>query len=51
MTKRVFIAALGTETNQFVPFPTGLRGYQEHGIWRGDATQHAPTNFTAPLQV
>ena len=29
----------GTETNQFVPFPTGLRGYEEHGIWRGDATQ------------
>ena len=51
MTKRVFIAALGTETNQFVPFPTGLRGYQEHGIWRGDATRHQPTNFTAPMHV
>ena len=51
MTKRVFIAALGTETNQFVPFPTGLRGYQEHGIWHGDATKHAPTNFTAPMHV
>ena len=36
-TKRIFIAALGTEINQFVPFPTGLRGYQEHGVWRGDA--------------
>ena len=35
LTKRIFIAALGTETNQFVPFPTGLRSYQEHGIWRG----------------
>ena len=41
----------GTETNQFVPFPTGLRGYQEHGIWRGDATKHEPTNFTAPVHV
>ena len=51
MTKRVYIAALGTETNQFVPFPTGLRGYQEHGIWHGDATKHEPTNFTAPLHV
>ena len=51
MSKRVFIGALGTETNQFVPFPTGLRGYQEHGIWRGDATRHKPTNFTAPLHV
>ena len=51
LTRRVFIGALGTETNQFVPFPTGLRGYQEHGIWRGDATRHAPTNFTAPVHV
>ena len=51
MSKRVFIGALGTETNQFVPFPTGLRGYQEHGIWRGDATKAKPTNFTAPVHV
>ena len=51
MTRRVYIGALGTETNQFVPFPTGLRGYQEHGIWRGDATKHPPTNFTAPVHV
>ncbi|UYN94789.1 MAG: M81 family metallopeptidase [Enhydrobacter sp.] len=51
LSKRVYIAALGTETNQFVPFPTGLRGYEEHGIWRGDATRHEPTNFTAPLHT
>jgi microcystin degradation protein MlrC len=51
LSKRVFIGALGTETNQFVPFPTGLRSYQEHGIWRGDATKHEPTNFTAPMHV
>ena len=51
MSKRVFIGALGTETNQFVPFPTGRRGYEEHGIWHGDATKHEPTNFTAPLHV
>ena len=51
MTKRIFIAALGTETNQFVPFPTGRRAYEEHGVWRGDATNHEPTNFTAPLHV
>jgi len=51
LTKRIFIAALGTETNQFVPFPTGRRGYEEHGVWRGDATKHEPTNFTAPLHV
>ena len=51
LTKRIFIAALGTETNQFVPFPTGRRAYEEHGVWRGDATKHEPTNFTAPLHV
>mgnify|MGYP003693662049 CR=1 FL=1 len=51
LTKRIFIAALGTETNQFVPFPTGRRSYEEHGVWRGDATRHEPTNFTAPLHV
>ena len=51
MTKRLFIAALGTETNQFVPFPTGRRSYEEHGVFRGDATRHEPTSFTAPLHV
>ena len=51
LSKRVYIGALGTETNQFVPFPTGLRGYQEHGIFRGDATKHKPTNFTAPVHT
>ena len=51
LTKRVFIAALGTETNQFVPFPTGRRAYEEHGVWRGDATKNEPTNFTAPMHV
>jgi microcystin degradation protein MlrC len=51
LSKRLFIAALGTETNQFVPFPTGRRSYEEHGVWRGDATRHEPTNFTAPLHV
>ena len=48
---RVYIGALGTKTNQFVPFPTGLRGYQEHGIWRGDATKAKPTDSTAPVHV
>src|ERR1044072_8820402 len=45
------MAALGTETNQFVPFPTGRRAYEEHGVWRGDATKNEPTNFTAPMHV
>src|SRR4029077_1959311 len=51
VTRRIFIAALGTETNQFVPFPTGKRAYEEHGVWRGDATKQERTNFTAPLHV
>ncbi|MBM3644372.1 MAG: M81 family metallopeptidase [Alphaproteobacteria bacterium] len=51
MSKRVFIAALGTETNQFVPFPTDLAAFAEYGIWRGDATRHPPTSFTGPLHV
>ena len=49
VSRRVFIAALGTETNQFAPFPTGRRGFEEHGVWHGDATAHEPTFFTAPL--
>jgi microcystin degradation protein MlrC len=34
-----------------VPFPTGRRAYEEHGVWRGDATKNEPTNFTAPMHV
>jgi len=48
---RVFIAGLGTETNMFVPFPTGRRGYEEFGVYRGTATQHPPKSFTGPLHV
>src|SRR3982750_1963982 len=48
---RVFIAGLGTETNMFVPFPTGRRGYEEFGVYRGDATRHPPKSFTGPLHV
>jgi microcystin degradation protein MlrC len=40
---RVFIAGLGTETNMFVPFPTGRRGYEEFGVFRGDATRRDPS--------
>jgi len=48
---RVFIAGLGTETNMFVPFPTGRRGYEEFGVYRGTATKHPPKSFTGPLHV
>lgn len=48
---RVFIAGFGTETNAFVPFPTGRRAFEEHGIFRGDATRHPPSLFSGPLHV
>src|SRR5690242_10484316 len=35
---RVFAAGLITETNTFAPWPTGLRGFSENGLFRGDAT-------------
>jgi microcystin degradation protein MlrC len=48
---RVFIAGFGTETNAFVPFPTGRRAFAEYGIYRGDATRHPPGAFSGPLHV
>src|SRR5688500_6666795 len=48
---RVFIAGLGTETNMFVPFPTGRRGYEEFGVFRGAATKHPVRSATSPLHV
>ena len=32
---RVFVAGLQSETNTFAPWPTGLRGFEEAGIGRG----------------
>jgi microcystin degradation protein MlrC len=46
---RLFIACLGTETNTFVPFPTGRRAFESREHFRGDATRHPATTFTAPL--
>ncbi len=48
---RVFIAGLGTETNMFVPFPTGRKAYELWGVFRGDVTKHPPTSFSGPLHV
>lgn len=42
---RVFTAGISTETNTFAPWPTGLRGFEEGGIFRGDASRcEAGTN-------
>jgi microcystin degradation protein MlrC len=34
---RIFVAGLITETNTFAPWPTGRRGFEEYGFFRGDA--------------
>jgi microcystin degradation protein MlrC len=34
---RIFVAGLITETNTFAPWPTGRRGFEESGFFRGNA--------------
>ncbi len=34
---RIFVAGIITETNTFAPWPTGRRGFEEFGFFRGDA--------------
>lgn len=46
---RIFIGGLATESNTFAPLPTGWKGFEEGGIFRGDATRHEARHFTAPL--
>ncbi len=36
---RIFAAGLNTETNTFVPQPTGMRGFESGGLYRGDASR------------
>lgn len=44
VTMKLYMACLVTETNSFAPMPTGLGGFQEYGIFDGDAsTRHADT--------
>jgi len=35
---RIFVAGISTETNTFAPWPTGLRGFEEGGLYRGTAS-------------
>jgi len=35
---RIFTAGISTETNTFAPWPTGLRGFEEGGLFRGNAS-------------
>lgn len=34
---RIFTAGISTETNTFAPWPTGMRGFREGGLFRGNA--------------
>ena len=38
---KIFVAQLLTESNTFAPAPTGLGGFEEYGIYRGDASVKA----------
>ncbi len=35
---RIFAAGMSTESNTFAPWPTGQRGFDEGGYWRGTAS-------------
>jgi microcystin degradation protein MlrC len=46
---RVFTAGVITETNTFAPWPTGVRGFSEHGPFHGDATTRGADDETGVL--
>jgi len=45
---KLFMAALGTETNTFSPIPTGHAAFRE-SWFRDDGSRHAPGIFNIPL--
>lgn len=49
MTRRIFTACLGTETNSFSPIPTGLSVYQQTMLVRGGQHGERPNLFGVPL--
>ncbi|MCC5987334.1 MAG: M81 family metallopeptidase [Pararhodobacter sp.] len=48
---KLFIAGLATETNSFSPLPTGMAGFEEGGLYHGDATRHPVTYWTGALHL
>ncbi|QPF72364.1 M81 family metallopeptidase [Roseateles sp. DAIF2] len=48
---KFFIAQLATETNTFAATPTGWQGFEEQGLYRGDASRLAPTGTGAYLHA
>jgi len=51
MTRRLFTACLGTETNSFAPIPTGMSVFEEAMLVRGGAHGERPSLFAVPLIV
>lgn len=51
MSRRIFIATLGTETNTFSSLPTGLRLFEETCLFRGGDYGGKPPTFGMPLVV
>ncbi|MFW5681057.1 MAG: M81 family metallopeptidase [Pseudomonadota bacterium] len=51
MTRRLFTATLGTETNSFAALPTGARLFEETCLFRRGSYGDAPPVFAAPLVV
>lgn len=47
---KFFIAHLATETNTFAAAPTGQGGFEEYGIFHGDASQRDPEGMGAFLR-
>ncbi|TVQ33554.1 MAG: M81 family peptidase [Geminicoccaceae bacterium] len=51
MTRKLFIATLGTETNSFAALPTGDRLFEETCLFRRGSYGDHPPVFAAPLVV
>jgi microcystin degradation protein MlrC len=51
MTRRIFTACLGTETNSFSPIPTGMSVFRDAMLVRGGAHGDKPSLFAVPLIV
>ena len=48
---KIFIAQLATETNTFCTFPTGRGGFEQYGIFHGDASTRDPAQSGAFLRM
>jgi microcystin degradation protein MlrC len=46
---RIFVAALGTETNSFSPIPTGLGSFEEYLWFPAGSHPEEPRFFTGPI--